>query len=122
MGIVREVYLCLDSWRGAILWGPCVKRQEGVGVDVPTDRDCDKVRYLLVVGADNSEGLIIVDLPPLLFGLLLSCLQLIITVQAIKGLIFNLLGAVHGHHIYSRFVVFQYLITTATPQMIAESL
>jgi hypothetical protein len=39
MGIVREVDLSLDSGRGAIIWGACVKRQEGVGVDVPTDRD-----------------------------------------------------------------------------------
>ena len=39
MGIVREVDLCLDSGRSAVFWGACVKRQEGVGVDVPTDRD-----------------------------------------------------------------------------------
>ena len=121
MGIVREVYPSLDSRRGAILWGPCMKRQKGVGVDVPADKDCNMGRYLLVVCADNSEGVIIVDLPPLLFDLMLCCLQLIITVQAINGLIFNLLGAVDGHNIYSRFVVFQYL-PTATPPTITESL
>jgi hypothetical protein len=90
-------------------------------VDVPTESESEMVRYLLVVGADNSEGLIIVDLPPLLFGQLLCCLQLKITVQAIKGLIFNLLGAMDGHHIYSRFVVFKCL-TTTTPPTISESL
>ena len=78
MGIMREVDLCLDSGRRAIFWGPCVKRQEGVGVDVPTESESDMVRYLLVVGADDPERAIIVDLPPLLFDQLLGGLQLII--------------------------------------------
>ena len=68
-----------------------------------------------MVCADDFERVIIVDLPPLLFDQLLRGLQLIITVQAIYGLIFNLLGAVDCYLIYSRLVIFKDL---AAPLMI----
>ena len=68
-----------------------------------------------MVCADDFERVIIVDLPPLLFDQLLRGLQLIITVQAIYGLIFNLLGAGDCYLIYSRLVIFKDL---AAPLMI----